>query len=148
MYIEVARRRSGNTQRIVNEILKILRNDKIAKVAVTSHIRNAIIELDMRIMGSGIRSEEYNRIKFFSVADRDWMRRERFNQYHTVFFDEFAQMRYLEPIPNGYYVSSPGAYAKLEFLTGFTGGKYYKRQIACRLLKKEHKRKNKKNLSR
>jgi hypothetical protein len=125
-----------------------LREDKTAKVAVTSYIRDAIIELDMRIMGSGIRSEEYNRIKFFNVADRDWMHRTRFSQYHTIFFDEFAQMRYLEPMPNGYYVSSPGEYRKLEFLTGFTGGKYYKRKIACRLLKKEYKGKSKTNLSR
>lgn len=148
MYIEVARRRSGNTQRIVNEILKILRNDKFAKVAVTSHIREAVIELDIRIMESEISKEEYNRINFFSVSDMMWMHRERFNNYHTVFFDNFVHIRYLEPLSNGYYVSFPGDIEKLKFLTGFTGGKYYKRQIACKLLKKEHKRKSKTNLSR
>ena len=153
MYIEVARRRSGKTQRIIKEAIKILRENKNNFVCIVNYSRDSSRDIIHRIKeltfdSRNLLLSEFSRIKFVVAYDRIGYISLDFRKYHTVFFDEFSMFRELIPISNGYYSSSPGNVEQIKFLTGFTGGKYYKRQIACKLLKKEHKRKSKTNLSR
>lgn len=150
MYVEIAPRQSGKSYNIAVEVLKILRKDVNAKVAITAHIRDAIIDLEMKIIYLGISSQEYNRIHWFNVADRNWMHGKDFYKYHTVFFDEFAHMRYVEPMRNGYYVGTPNRNNNENIIRIIksNGGKYVRKERTCRLHKKEHKGKGKTNLSR
>lgn len=149
MYIELASRRSGKTKRIINESIKILREDKTARVAITSFTRNSVLDLDMRMTELGLSPQEYNRIYWFSVANRHWYRSYIFSDFKKVFFDEFTRMRYLMPVRNGYYVGTPESITEpIRNLIKANNGKYVRRFVSCKILKKKHEGKSKTNLSR
>lgn len=150
MYVEIASRQTGKSHNIIKEVLKILGEDVNAIVAITAHNRDCIMDLNMKVQHSGISPQEYSRIYWFSITDINWNRGRDFSKYHTVFFDEFTAMKYVEPMRNGYYVGTPTAFDNVNTarIIHFNGGKYVRKTRTCKLLRKKYKGKGKANLSR